>query len=300
MTRLASAVLLFVIGLLPSAVLLPAATPEPVRIAALPMLRSGVPAYPVPFLAVARTPYTIAPLAGRVIDIQTDFGYPAGFSGLVDTAIGSIGYPGYRNFSNLDIAYDAEKLCLLVCVPYPFGRKTRADATEPSAELLADDVFEVLIDPRDEQGRSKGPVYRIVGNAGGVCEDRSRPASNRPAAPGVAGGGEVRQHDVGPHGKLDGRRTDPLPRPRRGAARRTRLGLPSRNPLRRSQNHRRALAGRRFHRSLPLRPGALRRGAEGQLSLPLARTRTRSSRGPSASAASSATAAMSRRGSTGA
>ncbi len=181
MTRLASAVLLFVIGLLPSAVLLPAATPEPVRIAALPMLRSGVPAYPVPFLAVARTPYTIAPLAGRVIDIQTDFGYPAGFSGLVDTAIGSIGYPGYRNFSNLDIAYDAQKLCLLVCVPYPFGRKTRADAAEPSAALLADDIFEVLIDPRDEQGRSKGPVYRIIGNAGGVSKiDRDLPQIGQP------------------------------------------------------------------------------------------------------------------------
>jgi hypothetical protein len=172
---------LFTGALLPSAVPLSAATPEPVAIAALPKLHSGVPAYPVPFMAVARTPHTIAPLPGRAIDIQTDFGYPAGFSGLVDAAIGSVGYPGYRNFSNLDIAYDAEKLCLLVCVPYPYGRKTRAQATEPSPELLADDVFEVLIDPRDEQGRSKGPLYRVVGNAAGVCRiDRDLPQIGQP------------------------------------------------------------------------------------------------------------------------
>jgi len=181
MTRLASVSLLFTIGLLESAALAPGATPEPVTIAALPKLRSGVPAYPVPLMAVARTPHGIVPLAGRAIDIQTDFGYPAGFSGLVDVATGAVGYPGYRNFSNLDIAYDAEKLCLLVCVPYPFGRKTRAQATGPSAELLADDVFEVLIDPRDEQGRSKGPVYRIVGNAGGACKiDRDLPQIGQP------------------------------------------------------------------------------------------------------------------------
>ena len=134
MTRLASVLLLFTIGRLPSAGLLAAATPEPVTIAALPKLHGGVPAYPVPFMAVARTPHTIAPLAGRAIDIQTDFGYPAGFSGLVDAAIGSIGYPGYRNFSNLDIAYDADKLCLLVCVPYP-SAEARARATEPSRGL---------------------------------------------------------------------------------------------------------------------------------------------------------------------
>jgi hypothetical protein len=183
MTRLTTVCFVFAFGLLQPA-LLPAAAPEPVRISALAKLRSGVPAYPVPFMAVARTPYAIAPLAGRTIDIQTDFGYPAGFSGLVDAAIGSVGYPGYRNFSNLDIAYDADKLCLLVCVPYPFGRKTRALATEPSADLLADDVFEVLIDPRDEQGRSKGPVYRVVGNAGGVCRvDRDLPQVGQPHQP---------------------------------------------------------------------------------------------------------------------
>ena len=119
-------------------------------------------------MAVARTPYVISPLGGKTIDIQTDFGYPGGFSGFVDAAIGSIGYPGYRNFTNLDIAYDTEKLCLLVSVPYPLGRKTRANAADPSGDLLADDVFEILIDPRDGQGRSKGPVYRLVGNAAAV------------------------------------------------------------------------------------------------------------------------------------
>jgi hypothetical protein len=171
---------------LPSPLL--AATPAPVAIASLPNLGSGVPAYPVPFMAVARTPYCVAPLRSKAIDIQTDSGYLGGFSGFVDTAIGSIGYPGYRNFVNLEIAYDAEKLCLVVCMPYPFGRKTRANATDPSADLLSDDVFELLIDPRDAQGRSKGPIYRVVGNAGGVCRaDRDLPLIGQPHQPWPAG-----------------------------------------------------------------------------------------------------------------
>ena len=151
MNRILCILLLWTLGLAGTA------AAEPDTIAALPKLASGVPAYPAPFLAVARTPYRIAPLAGKAIDIQTDFGYPAGFSGFVDASIGSVGYPGYRNFSNLDIAYDSEKLCLLFCVPYPVGRKTRANATEPSDALAADDVFEVLIDPRDDQGARKAP-----------------------------------------------------------------------------------------------------------------------------------------------
>ncbi len=74
------------------------------------------------------------------------------------------------------------------CVPYPVGRKTRANATEPSDALAADDVFEVLIDPRDDQGRSKGPVYRVVGNAGGVCKiDRDLPQIGQPHQPWQAG-----------------------------------------------------------------------------------------------------------------
>ncbi|MGA2031375.1 MAG: hypothetical protein ABSG68_03895, partial [Thermoguttaceae bacterium] len=148
----------------------PPAAPASPAISALPKLRSGVPAYAVPLMAVGRTPYTIAPLAGKAIDIQTDHGYPGGFSGFVDTAVGSLGYPGYRNFVNLEIAYDAEKLCLVVSMPYPVGRKTRAQAAGPGADLLADDVFELLLDPRDDQGRSRGPVYRVVGNAAGVCK----------------------------------------------------------------------------------------------------------------------------------
>src|SRR5208282_2086953 len=121
---------------------------------------------------------------GKALNIQTDLGYPAGFSGFVDASIGSVGYPGYRNFSNLDIAYDSDKLCLLLCVPYPVGRKTRANASEPSEALSADDVCEVLIDPRDDQGRSKGPVYRIVVNAGAVCKiDRDLPQIGQPHQP---------------------------------------------------------------------------------------------------------------------
>ena len=182
MARLATVSFLFAAGLLQSAAL--AATPRPVAISKLPKLQNGVSAYPVPFMAVARTPYTIPRLSGRAIDIQTDLGNPAGFSGFVDSSVGAVGYPGYRNFSNLEIAYDTDKLSLLVCMPYPFGRKTRALATAPSPELLADDVFEVLIDPRDDQGRSKGPIYRIVGNAAGVCKiDRDMPQIGQPHQP---------------------------------------------------------------------------------------------------------------------
>ena len=176
------------ICLLQAAAPLLAATPAPVVISSLPKLASGVPAYPVPFMAVARTPYGVHPLASKAIGIQDDFGYPASFSGFVDASVGSVGYPGYRNFSNMDIAYDSEKLCLLFCVPYPVGRKTRANATEPPDALASDDVFEVLIDPRDDQGRSKGPVYRVVGNAGGVCKiDRDLPQIGQPHQPWRAG-----------------------------------------------------------------------------------------------------------------
>ena len=165
-----------------------APAPAPVDIAALAKLRSGLPAYPPPMMAVARTPYVIGPLPGRAVDIQTDFGYPGGFSGFVDASTGAIGYPGYRNFTNLDVAYDAEKLCLLVCMPYPFGRKLRANAAEPSAGLEADDVFEAIIDPRDRQGRSRGPLYRIIGNAGGVCRlDRDFPQIGQSHQPWQAG-----------------------------------------------------------------------------------------------------------------
>jgi hypothetical protein len=156
-------------------------------IASLPKLHNGLPAYPPPMMAVGRTPHLISPLPGKAIDIQTDFGYPGGFSGFVDEATAAIGYPGYRNFTNLDIAYDAEKLCLLISMPYPYGRKTRANATDP-ANLLSDDVFELLIDPRDGQGRSKGPIYRVIGNAGGVCRfDCDRPQIGQPHQPWQAG-----------------------------------------------------------------------------------------------------------------
>jgi hypothetical protein len=198
--------LLTVMGLLLAAAQVLAAAPEPIDPAGLPKLRNGVPAYPVPFMALGRTPYTITPLPGKAIHIQTDFGYPGGFSGFVDAAIGSVGYPGYRNFTNLDIAYDGEKLCLMVSMPYPFGRKTRAKAVPPRSEkgdtphlperpegccaqmgtvpFLADDVFELLIDPRDAQGRAKGPVYRVLGNAAGACAaDQDLPQIGQPHQP---------------------------------------------------------------------------------------------------------------------
>ena len=45
-------------------------------------------------------------------------------------------------------------------------------------------MFEVLLDPRDEQGRSKGPIYRIIGNAAGVCKiDRDMPQIGQPHQP---------------------------------------------------------------------------------------------------------------------
>ncbi len=147
-------------------------------------LQNGAPAYRPPLMAVARTPYTIPRLTSKAIDIQTDLGCQAGFSGFVDAAVGAVGYPGYRNFSNLEIAYDTEKLCLLVCVPYPLGRKNRAAASGPSDALAGDDVYEVLIDPRDGQGRSKGPVYRVVGNANGACRiDLDLPQIGQPHQP---------------------------------------------------------------------------------------------------------------------
>ncbi len=265
---------LFVAGLLQAAagvMVSPsfAAAPEPVVVSALPKLKNGVPAYPVPFMAIGRTPHVIAPLSGKAINIQTDFGFPGGFSGFVNAAIGSVGYPGNRNFTNLDVAYDSKKLCLLVCVPYPYGRKTRALATAPTAELFADDVFEVLLDPRDEQGRSKGPVYRIVGNAAGVYKiDRDMPQIGQPHQSWQAGVkyGSMMWDPMGSWMAAVQIPFDDLG----GTARWSNLGRSSRDSLRRSENHGRAFAGGRFHRSLALRPASIRRRAPGKLSLPLA------------------------------
>ena len=165
--RLALMVATCVVG-----VAVPAGSPPPpgaaVDLAALPALKSGVRAYPTPFMAVARTPSVIPPMPA-VLDIQHNQGCLAGFSGFVDEATGQIGFPGYGNFTILRVAFDDDKLALLVNFPYPYGRKTRESVSDPNAELLSDDVFEVLIDPRDSSGRSRGPVYRVIGNAAGVC-----------------------------------------------------------------------------------------------------------------------------------
>ena len=256
-----------------------AAAPQ-AAVSAPPKLQNGVPAYPRcrSWRSPARRTRFLR-LAGKAIDIQDDFGYPAGFSGFVDAAIGSVGYPGYRNFSNLEIAYDAEKLCLLVCVPYPCGRKTRAEATGPSDALAADDVFEVLIDPRDDQGRSKGPVYRIVGNAGGVCKiDRDLPQIGQPHQPWQAA---VKCGSMmwDPMGSWMAAVQIPVPRPRRCAQGRRRLGLPGRDPLCRSENHRRALALGRLRGDRPASPACVSTPGGGPIIAAIGCARTRSGTG---------------------
>ena len=235
---------LLLIGLLQAAAPLPAAAPPPVVISSLPKLHSGVPAYPVPFMAVARTPYLIAPLAGKAIDIQTDFGLPGAAS--PDSWTRRSGRSAIRAIaisSNLDIAYDAEKLCLLVCVPYPVGRKTRANATEPSApwppttSSRSSSTLATTRAARKDPSIASSAMRAECARSTATC-----PQIGQPHQPWRAGG-EVRQHDVGPHGKLDGRRADPFPGPRRAAQGRRRVGVPGGDPLRRSEDHRRALAG---------------------------------------------------------
>ena len=132
--------------------------------------RPARPGLPGPAAGGGATPYTVAPLAGKR---STSKPTPA------TSPVSPVSWTRRSDRSATRVIAISpistspttrEKLCLLVCVPYPFGRKTRALAGASGAELSADDVFEVLIDPRNEQGRSKGPVYRIVGNAGGVCK----------------------------------------------------------------------------------------------------------------------------------
>ncbi|MGD0088874.1 MAG: glycoside hydrolase domain-containing protein [Planctomycetota bacterium] len=144
-------------------------TPPEVKISELPKLANGVPAYPSPFLAVARTPAPVAPIP-HPLHIQVDLGYQAGYSGFVDAATGQVGFPGYKNFSILGFAFDDEKLTILVNYPYPMGRRTRMQVTDPAGDISTDDTFELLIEPRDAKGNPKGSVYRIAGNAAGVCK----------------------------------------------------------------------------------------------------------------------------------
>lgn len=181
-----------------------AANPPPgaeVSLAALPVFSSGVREYPTPFMAVARTPELIPPL-GHVLGIQDNQGCLAGFGGFIDEATGQFGFPsdespfsldapspwasgqsgiGYGSWEILRVSFDDEKLGLVINFRYPYGRKPRDEVTDPHGNLLSDDVFEVLIDPRDAQGHSRGPVYRIVGNAAGVCRiDQDLPHLGQP------------------------------------------------------------------------------------------------------------------------
>jgi len=156
-------------AILPTGNLSGGETPPAVKISELPKLANGVPAYPSPFLAVARTPAPVGPIP-HPLHIQADMGYMAGYSGFVDVATGQVGFPGYKNFSILGFAFDDEKLTIHVNYPYPMGRQTRMQVTDPAGDISTDDVFELLIEPRDAKGNSKGSVYRIVGNAAGVCK----------------------------------------------------------------------------------------------------------------------------------
>ena len=162
-----------------------APAPAAVDLASLPRLASGAPAYPPPLLAIGRSPQLInSPVGG--MNIQSDLGYLGGFSGFVDQATGQFGFPGYRNHSIANFAFDSEKLVLQAHVPYPFGRKVRASAVT-AADLDSDDVFEILIEPRDAGGKPRGHVYRAIGNAVGLVRfDLDEPGIgqfHRPWAP---------------------------------------------------------------------------------------------------------------------
>ena len=130
----------------------------------LPRFVSGIRAYPTPFLAIGKTPHSIASPQGGM-GIQNDLGFLAGFSGFVDESTGQFGFPGYRNHSIANFAFDEDKLVIQMHVPYAEGRKLRANT---QGDLLKDDTFELLIEPRSASGAGRGKVYRVIGNAVGV------------------------------------------------------------------------------------------------------------------------------------
>ncbi len=119
-----------------------------------PKFTSGVPEYPTPFLAIARTPNLIAAPQGGGMNIESDVGFLSGFSGFVDKSTGRFGYPGYNNYTNANFSFDNDKLVIVAHVPYPV-----------IGDLHKDDTFEVLIQPRGSH--STGFVYRVTGNAFG-------------------------------------------------------------------------------------------------------------------------------------
>jgi hypothetical protein len=133
-------------------------------LAHLPKFKSGIPMYPTPFLAIARTPHPIASPANGGMNIESDVGFLSGFSGFVDASNGNFGFPGYRNHAIANFAFDQDKLVIQAHVPDPEGRKLRATA---NGNLDDDDRFEVLLEPRTRDGRGEGKIYRIVGSAFG-------------------------------------------------------------------------------------------------------------------------------------
>ncbi len=135
-----------------------------------PLFKNGSPVYPPPFIGIVRTPYDIG-VGATVSDQQiAGMGYRGGFSGFVDQATGRFGYPGYNHWCNLDLGFDDKGLLAILTMPGPYGRVIRQRITASGEDLFSDDVVELLLEPRDEKGESRGIVYRIVGNANGVFE----------------------------------------------------------------------------------------------------------------------------------
>ena len=87
------------------------------------------------------------------MNIQSDVGYLAGFSGFVDETTGQFGFPGYRNHSIVNFAFDDDKLVIQTHVPYPEGRALRAHT---EGDLLRDDM---IFTPKSTSSMSmKAPI----------------------------------------------------------------------------------------------------------------------------------------------
>jgi Family of unknown function (DUF6067) len=155
---------IFVVAIVALLVHWTGAQTAPVDLDHLPTFKSGIRQYPTPWLAIARTPHPIASPQGGGMGIESDVGFLSGFSGFVDESNGNFGFPGYRNHSILNFAFDQDKLVIQTHVPYPEGRALRA---HPTGNLADDDIFELLIQPRTRDGVSKGKIYRVMGNAFG-------------------------------------------------------------------------------------------------------------------------------------
>ncbi len=146
---------------------------EDVKFSTLPKLQSGAPAYPPPFMAIAKTPGTLPVEASRFVVAPSNYspfyGYMAGFGGFVDMATGQFGYPGMIPITPLSLAFDDEKLVVQVFIGQPYGRSFRLGVTDPVGDISKDDVFEFLVAPLDRSSRLRGKVFRVMGNAAGIC-----------------------------------------------------------------------------------------------------------------------------------